>query len=58
MDQEGYVDILIKFYRPCDQFPEGGQLTTYLDKLQTGDNMTISGPVGKHRYEGNGTFQL
>lgn len=57
VDQEGYVDILIKFYRADGDF-QGGQLTTYLDKLQTGGEMTIDGPVGKHVYNGNGHFNL
>ena len=57
VDQKGYVDILIKFYRPDGDF-KGGALTTYLDTLQTGGEMTIDGPVGKHKYLGAGKFEL
>jgi hypothetical protein len=48
---------LIKFYRPDGDF-QGGAITTYLDTLQTGGEMTIDGPVGKHKYLGAGKFDL
>ena len=56
MDQAGYVDILIKVYRKTEEYPEGGELTTFLDELNEGDEMVISGPVGKCIYKGNGEF--
>jgi len=55
--QQGYAEVLIKFYRPRGEFI-GGDLTTYLDTLQAGDQLTIDGPVGKHKYLGSGSFNL
>jgi len=55
--QKGYVDILVKFYRPQGDF-KGGRMSHHLDKLQAGDSIKIDGPVGKHTYLGNGEFSM
>ena len=50
------VKFIIKVYRPCERFPEGGQLTQYIDELKVGDELEISGPIGKCKYYGSGKF--
>lgn len=55
-----FVDFLIKIYRknPKSKFPEGGQMTQYLEKMKTGDTMLMSGPHGRLTYEGCGRFSI
>ena len=45
---------MIKIYRKCEKFPNGGKMTQYLETLKVGDELTISGPVGRLAYHGNG----
>lgn len=33
VDQLGTFDLLIKIYRPCEQFPKGGKLTSWMEHL-------------------------
>jgi ferredoxin-NADP reductase len=56
-DKKGSVEILVKFYRPDGEF-KGGKLTSFLDGLHVGDQMTIDGPVGKHTYLQDNNFIL
>ena len=53
---KGYVDLLIKVYRPCDQFPKGGQMSQVLDKLSIGDSIEVKGPIGHFHYLGRGQY--
>ena len=57
---QSFVDFVIKIYRKNahPKFPEGGQMTQYLEKLPLGSNMLISGPHGKLTYEGFGRFSI
>jgi len=52
VDVKGYVDLLIKVYRPNEhpKFPEGGKLTPWLESLELNKFMQISGPYGKLEY--------
>lgn len=48
----GYLDILIKLYRPCNDYPAGGKMTTALDRLTVGeDYVELKGPLGHFTYE-------
>jgi Na+-transporting NADH:ubiquinone oxidoreductase subunit NqrF len=51
---------LIKIYRPnvSLQFPNGGKLTPFLEKLKVGDKVHMEGPFGKLRYESGGNAIL
>jgi nitrate reductase (NAD(P)H) len=54
----GCVKFVIKCYRPCERFPEGGKMTQYLDTLQIGDFLDMRGPVGEFVYDKNGKFTI
>lgn len=54
----GHVELLIKVYHPCPEFPKGGALTQLLDKVKVGEEITVSGPRGKHTYLGRGSFEF
>ncbi len=36
-DQKDTFDLLIKIYNKCQQFPEGGAMSLYLDSLKIND---------------------
>lgn len=55
---KGSVTFVIKVYRCCDEFPNGGFLTQWMEKLNVGDNVTMEGPVGRVTYTGNGTWKV
>lgn len=46
----GFFDVVIKVYGAGvhPKFPEGGQMSQYLDSLKIGDTVDIRGPVGKN----------
>ncbi|KAL4446898.1 hypothetical protein ABPG74_014870 [Tetrahymena malaccensis] len=56
VNQKGTFEQVIKIYRPNvhPKFPEGGQLTPYLEKLPIGSEVEITGPHGHLEYFGNG----
>jgi nitrate reductase (NAD(P)H) len=54
----GCVKFVIKVYRPCERFPEGGKMSQYLDTLKIGDELEMRGPVGEFEYLANGEFLL
>ena len=53
---EGYVDLLIKVYRPCAQFPEGGKMSQALDDISIGGSIQVKGPIGHFHYLGSGVY--
>jgi ferredoxin-NADP reductase len=57
-DQTDYFEVPIKVYRKCEQYPEGGKFTRYLESLAVGDSIQVAGPRGNLRYLGQGTFDL
>ncbi|KAL3315525.1 NADH-cytochrome b5 reductase 2 [Cichlidogyrus casuarinus] len=58
-DVKGYVDFVIKVYKPNEKFPNGGVMSQYLSKLQPGISaIDFLGPLGKIIYLGNGVFQI
>lgn len=54
----GCVKFVIKAYRPCERFPNGGKMSQYLDSLNIGDYLDIRGPVGEFEYLSDGNFLL
>jgi len=62
----GYVDLVIKIYRPGTfrmpdgrevVWEDGGKMSCYLDTKKVGDELEIDGPVGLHTYLGRGKFK-
>lgn len=60
IDQTGTFDLLIKVYHKNihPDFPEGGKLTQYLEKLELNSIVNMRGPIGRFFYSGNGNFKL
>ena len=58
--QKGNVDFVIKIYRAGvhPQFPNGGRMTQYLEKMEVGQYLKMSGPVSKKEYKGNNKWSL
>lgn len=54
----GCVKFVVKVYRPCERFPEGGKLSQHLDNLKIGDTLDIRGPVGEFEYLEKGKFLI
>jgi nitrate reductase (NAD(P)H) len=52
----GCVKFVVKIYRPCERFPEGGKMSQYLDTLKLGDTLDMRGPVGEFEYLSQGQF--
>lgn len=48
---EGGFVLLIKVYRPTEQFPQGGKMSQHLDSLELGDKLQVQGPSGHIRYQ-------
>jgi cytochrome-b5 reductase len=48
----GYFELCTKVYFPNEKFPQGGQMSQYLDSLQLGDSVDVKGPIGKCFYSG------
>ncbi|XP_030758266.1 NADH-cytochrome b5 reductase 3 isoform X2 [Sitophilus oryzae] len=59
-DDHGYVDLVIKVYfkNVHPKFPDGGQLTQYLEALKIGDAIDVRGPSGRLQYVSPGTFSI
>lgn len=58
--QTGTADFVIKIYRAGENpnYPSGGRMTQYLESLQVGDRINMSGPGGKLYYFGYGKFSI
>lgn len=58
--QQGFVKFPIKVYRRNvhPQFPEGGVMSQYLETLNLGDKVHMTGPRGKLKYLGNANFDI
>eukprot|EP00611_Tribonema_gayanum_P025862 TRINITY_DN6004_c0_g2_i3.p2 TRINITY_DN6004_c0_g2~~TRINITY_DN6004_c0_g2_i3.p2 ORF type:complete len:863 (-),score=363.94 TRINITY_DN6004_c0_g2_i3:318-2906(-) len=54
----GYVDLVVKVYRPCERFPEGGKMSQLLDSLALGDTLDLKGPLGEIEYLGRSEFAI
>jgi len=59
INQKGSSDFVIKVYRNCDAFPEGGIFTQWIENsLNVGDNLMCEGPIGMFKYLGYGKIML
>ncbi|VDD83857.1 unnamed protein product [Mesocestoides corti] len=58
-DLKGYAKFIIKIYRKDvnPKFPAGGKMTQYIDSLEIGDGLEVSGPFGFIQYCGDGVFE-
>ncbi|CAM9210211.1 unnamed protein product [Discosporangium mesarthrocarpum] len=54
----GYVDLVIKVYKPCEKYPEGGKVSQMMDALEIGDTIDIKGPLGEIVYLEPGQFLI
>ena len=55
----GYVDFVIKAYRPCAKFPAGGALSPYLcDTVKVGASVEFRGPLGHIEYLGPSSWRV
>jgi len=54
----GEVHLIVKVYRPCEKFPEGGLMSQHLDDLKIQDTQLIKGPKGHLTWYGNGKFSV
>ncbi|XP_037538572.1 NADH-cytochrome b5 reductase 2 [Nematolebias whitei] len=59
-EDQGFVDLVVKiYYKGCHpSYPEGGQMSQYLDNMTIGDTMDFRGPNGLLIYKGNGAFSI
>lgn len=64
---KGYVDLVIKVYRPGKfkmpdgkdiSWEDGGKMGLYLDAKKVGDSFEVMGPLGVNEYLGKGVFKL
>lgn len=59
VNEKGTADFIVKIYRKCEEFPEGGKFTQWMeDNLKVGSEIMCSGPVGKTKYLGWGQMKL
>ncbi|KAG6736723.1 hypothetical protein POTOM_060388 [Populus tomentosa] len=58
VDVVGYFDLVIKVYFKGvhPKFPNGGQMSQYLDSLSLGSVIDVKGPLGHIEYVGRGKF--
>ncbi|XP_017284370.1 NADH-cytochrome b5 reductase 2 [Kryptolebias marmoratus] len=59
-EDQGFVDLVVKIYYKGfhPSYPEGGQMSQYLDNLSIGDTIDFRGPNGLLIYEGKGVFSI
>ncbi|KAK9903477.1 hypothetical protein WJX75_006549 [Coccomyxa subellipsoidea] len=58
-DDLGHFDLVVKVYfgGQHKDFPEGGRMSQYLEKMKLGDKIDVKGPLGHFVYEGKGRFR-
>jgi len=54
----GCVKFVIKAYRPCDRFPNGGKMSQHLDEMKIGETIDMRGPVGEFEYIADGKYTI
>jgi cytochrome-b5 reductase len=54
----GQVALVVKVYKPCEKFPQGGRMSQHLDQLKIGDMILVKGPKGHTEYTGHGKFTV
>lgn len=60
VDQKGYVDFVIKVYKPNTHpdYPAGGKMSQYLMNIPISQYVDIRGPGGLLHYKGHGVFDI
>lgn len=56
-EDEGHFDLIIKVYKPNDRFADGGKMSQWMERLEVGDSISLSGPWGLIEYCGMGLFK-
>ena len=56
--EKGHATFAIKIYREHEDYPDGGRMSQYLEKLSIGDSIMVEGPVGRFKYKGWGNFEI
>lgn len=55
---KGFFNLIVKVYRPTEIFPHGGRVSQFVDQIGIGDYISVSGPVGKMEYFGEGEMTI
>ncbi|CAN4119533.1 unnamed protein product [Withania somnifera] len=58
VDEVGFFELVVKIYFKGvhPKFPNGGQMSQYLDSLPIGAFLDVKGPLGHIEYQGKGNF--
>lgn len=58
VDEVGFFELVVKVYFKGihPKFPNGGQMSQYLDSLPVGSFLDVKGPLGHIEYQGKGNF--
>ena len=58
VDDSGMLDLLIRVYLRNFKFPQGGAFTQFVDTMQEGQTMRITGIAGDLYYLGQSRFMI
>ncbi|KAG2006713.1 acyl-CoA dehydrogenase [Coprinopsis cinerea AmutBmut pab1-1] len=50
---KGFIDMLVKIYYPCNEYPLGGRMTLGFAELEEGDVVDLKGPIGHFTWLGS-----
>lgn len=53
-DARGFMELLVRIYRPTSRSPLGGRMTMEIDRLSVGDEVEVKGPTGNFTWKGQG----
>ena len=57
--ENGEFECMIKIYKPCEEFKEGGKVTQYINNMKIGDKIQcVKGNYGKTTYLGRGEIEV
>uniref|UniRef100_A0A8D9FIC2 NADH-cytochrome b5 reductase n=2 Tax=Cacopsylla melanoneura TaxID=428564 RepID=A0A8D9FIC2_9HEMI len=59
-EHKGHMDLVVKVYykNVHPKFPDGGKMSQYLENMNVGDPINVSGPRGRLSYLGKGEFNI
>eukprot|EP00347_Sterkiella_histriomuscorum_P009954 403339240 len=58
VNERGTVSFVIKIYRKCDEFINGGKMSQSLESYSIGDKVKMEGPFGQLSYLGHSNFLI
>ena len=58
VEDQGVLDLLIKVYLKNMKYPQGGSFTQYVDEMQEGQFLQVTGVAGDIYYTGNSRFMI